>query len=142
MRMYDLIAKKKRGEALTDDAIAYMVKNFVLGTIPDYQMAAMLMAICFSGMDVRETATLTREMAASGDEIDLSSVTGRTVDKHSTGGVGDKTTLICAPIVAAAGGKVAKMSGRGLGYTSINSSPFRALRPNFQQRNFSASSTR
>ena len=117
MRMYDLIAKKKRGEALTDDAIAYMVKNFVLGTIPDYQMAAMLMAICFSGMDVRETATLTREMAASGDEIDLSSVTRRTVDKHSTGGVGDKTTLICAPIVAAAGGKVAKMSGRGLGHT-------------------------
>ncbi len=117
MRMYDLITKKKHGEALTDAELAFMINGFVAGEIPDYQMSAMLMAIWIRGMDEHEIAELTKVMAASGDMIDLSPIPGKKVDKHSTGGVGDKTTLICAPIVAACGGKVAKMSGRGLGHT-------------------------
>ena len=117
MHMYDLITKKKHGAALTDEEIAFMIEGYVKGEIPDYQMSAMLMAIWFSGMTDRETAVLTQVMARSGDQIDLSAISGRTVDKHSTGGVGDKTTLIACPIVAACGGKIAKMSGRGLGHT-------------------------
>lgn len=117
MRMYDLIAKKKHGEALTDDEIFYMVNGYVKGEIADYQMSAMLMAIWFEGMNDHEITELTKVMAKSGDMIDLSPIAGKKVDKHSTGGVGDKTTLIVAPIVAACGGKVAKMSGRGLGHT-------------------------
>lgn len=117
MRIFDLIAKKKRGQALTDAEIDYMITGFVSGEIADYQMAAMLMAIWFRGMDDRELSALTQAMAQSGDMIDLSAVKGKKVDKHSTGGVGDKTTLVIAPIVAACGGKVAKMSGRGLGHT-------------------------
>ena len=117
MRMYDLIAKKKHGEALTDEEIFYMVNGYVKGEIADYQMSAMLMAIWFKGMNSHEITELTKVMAKSGDMIDLSPIEGKKVDKHSTGGVGDKTTLIVAPIVAACGGKVAKMSGRGLGHT-------------------------
>lgn len=117
MHMYDLITKKKHGAALTDEEIAFMIEGYVKGEIPDYQMSAMLMAIWFSGMTDRETAVLTQVMARSGDQIDLSAIAGKTVDKHSTGGVGDKTTLIACPIVAACGGKIAKMSGRGLGHT-------------------------
>lgn len=117
MRMYDLITKKKHGEVLTDAEITYMIDGYVKGDIPDYQMSAMLMAIWFKGMTDHEITELTKVMAKSGDMIDLSAIAGKKVDKHSTGGVGDKTTLICAPIVAACGGKVAKMSGRGLGHT-------------------------
>ena len=117
MRMYDLITKKKHGGVLTDAEITAMINGYVQGEIPDYQMAAMLMAIWFRGMTDHEIIEMTKVMAHSGDMIDLSAIPGKKVDKHSTGGVGDKTTLIVAPIVAACGGKVAKMSGRGLGHT-------------------------
>lgn len=117
MRMYDLIDKKKRGEALTEAEIRFLVKDTVDGTIPDYQLTAFLMAVCIRGMDKTETACLTDAMARSGDMLDLSLFGTESVDKHSTGGVGDKTTLIVTPIAAALGCRVAKMSGRGLGYT-------------------------
>lgn len=117
MRMYDLIEKKKRGGVLTAEEITCMVKDFTSGVIPDYQMSAMLMAIYFNGMNDEEMTYLTLEMAHSGDVCDLSSIEGFKADKHSTGGVGDKTTLIVGPIVASLGVKVAKMSGRGLGHT-------------------------
>lgn len=117
MRMYDLIETKKRGGALTKDEIAYMVRGFVDGGIPDYQMSAMLMAIYFQGMNDQEITYLTLAMAHSGDMVDLSPIEGIKVDKHSTGGVGDKTTLVAGPMVASLGVKVAKMSGRGLGHT-------------------------
>lgn len=117
MRMYDLIMKKRNGGVLTDAEIEFMIDGYVKGDVPDYRMSAMLMAIWFKGMNAHETTELTKVMAKSGDMIDLSAIQGKKVDKHSTGGVGDKTTLIAAPIVAACGGKVAKMSGRGLGHT-------------------------
>ncbi len=117
MRMYDLIAKKKKGEELSTEEIKFMIEGFTKGEIPDYQMSAMTMAICFQGMSKRETVDLTIAMRDSGDVIDLSGMEGIKVDKHSTGGVGDKTSLALTPIIAALGVPVAKMSGRGLGHT-------------------------
>ena len=117
MRMYDLIEKKKHGESLSAEEIHWMVSGYVEGSIPDYQMSAMLMAIWFQGMNDQEITELTLEMAHSGDTADLSPIAGIKVDKHSTGGVGDKTTLIVGPVVASLGVRVAKMSGRGLGFT-------------------------
>ena len=117
MRMYDLIDKKNLGMELTTDEIRFMIDGFTDGTIPDYQMSAMTMAICFQGMSKRETVDLTLAMRDSGDVLDLSSIPGVKVDKHSTGGVGDKTSLALTPIIASLGVPVAKMSGRGLGHT-------------------------
>ena len=117
MRMYDLISKKRNGGALSREEMTHLIEGYVKGEIPDYQMSAFLMAVYFQGMTKEETAIMTELVAKSGDVVDLSPIEGIKVDKHSTGGVGDKTTLIVAPLAAACGVKVAKMSGRGLGHT-------------------------
>ncbi len=117
MRMYDIIKNKRDGGKLSKEEIDFFVKGYTAGEIPDYQASALCMAIYFRGMDDEETTNLTLAIAASGDKVDLSGINGVKVDKHSTGGVGDKTSLIIAPIVASYGVKVAKMSGRGLGHT-------------------------
>ncbi len=117
MKAYDIISKKKNGQTLSEDEIKYMVDGFTNGEIPDYQMSAFLMAVCLKGMNDEETFQLTMAMRDSGDILDLGEIEGIKVDKHSTGGVGDKISLILSPIVASLGVKVAKMSGRGLGHT-------------------------
>ena len=117
MRMYDIIKKKRDGGELSTEEIAFFIQGVTDGSIPDYQISALCMAIYFKGMSVRETCDLTFAVRDSGDKVDFSSIRGIRVDKHSTGGVGDKTSLVVAPIVASLGVKVAKMSGRGLGHT-------------------------
>lgn len=117
MRMTDILERTRDGSGLSREQIEWLVRGVTDGGIPDYQISAWLMAVYFRGMSDGELAVLTDAMARSGDRLDLSSLGGRTVDKHSTGGVGDKTTLVVAPLVAACGGIVAKMSGRGLGFT-------------------------
>ena len=117
MRMYDIIEKKRDGFELTDEEIRFFIEGYTDGSIPDYQASALCMAIFFQGMNDREITTLTMAMEKSGDTIDLSDFGTLSADKHSTGGVGDKTSLIVMPTVASLGAKVAKMTGRGLGHT-------------------------
>ncbi len=127
MRMYDIIAKKRDGKELDDSEIKFFINGYTDGTIPDYQASAFMMAIYFKGLSQKETATLTQYMALSGNTVDLTYFGVVSADKHSTGGVGDKTTLIVAPIAASCGLKVAKMSGRGLGHTGGTADKLEAI---------------
>lgn len=131
MRFVDIIEKKKEGLPLTREELHFFIQGYVAGEIPDYQVSALLMAICFQSMNEVETAWLCEEMLYSGKIIDLSSIDGMLCDKHSTGGVGDKTSLVLAPMIAACGGKIAKMSGRGLGHTGGTLDKLEAI-PGFQ----------
>lgn len=131
MRMVDIIDKKKDGFQLTKSEIDFVVEGYTMGKLPDYQLSALLMAIYFQGMDAVEASNLTEAMIKSGDQIDLSQIKGVKVDKHSTGGVGDTTTLILAPLVASVGVPIAKMSGRGLGHTGGTIDKLEAI-PGFQ----------
>ncbi len=131
MRMVDAIEKKRDGGELSDEEIRWIIQGYTAGSIPDYQMSAFAMAVYFCGMSGRETAAMTNAMSHSGETMDLSRFGNLSVDKHSTGGVGDKTTLIVAPVVAALGGKVAKMTGRGLGFTGGTADKLESI-PGFQ----------
>lgn len=139
MDMLDIIRSKKKNIPLSKNEIEYVVQGYINGSIPDYQMSALLMAICFNGMNYKELLNLTIAMINSGDVMDLSKINAVTVDKHSTGGVGDKTTLIIAPIVAILGGHVAKMSGKGLGHTGGTIDKLESIegfRTNLSEREF------
>ena len=141
MRAYDIIKKKRDGSALSEEEIRFFVNGYTKGEIPDYQASALTMAIYFKGMTSEETAVLTDAMAKSGDTIDLSGIKGPIVDKHSTGGVGDKTTLIVAPIVASCGVRIAKMSGAGLGHTGGTTDKLLSIpgvRLNFDKNEFTS----